>query len=120
MLTVDPFFTELRSREYSRLGAKGQASLDFTGAAPYADRQIDAHANRLKRSVFGNPQSENGPSRFSTDGINCARLAVLEFLHASPDEYAVCFTANTTAAIKLVAESSFRLRRLRSACLIRS
>jgi selenocysteine lyase/cysteine desulfurase len=105
MLTVDLFFAELRRSEYSRLDADGQAYLDFTGSALYADRQIDAHANRLKRSVFGNPHSENGPSRFSTDSIDQARAAVLDFLDASPDEYAVCFTANTSAAIKLVAES---------------
>jgi Selenocysteine lyase len=105
VLTVDPLFTELRRSEYSRLDAEGEAYLDFTGSALYADRQIDAHANRLKRCVFGNPHSENGPSRLSTTSIERARAAVLDFLDASPDEYSVCFTANTSAAIKLVAES---------------
>ncbi|MGH9420257.1 MAG: aminotransferase class V-fold PLP-dependent enzyme [Thermoanaerobaculia bacterium] len=105
MLTVDPLFTELRRSEYSRLDAEGEAYLDFTGSGLYANRQIDAHADRLKRFVFGNPHSENGPSLLSTDAIDRARQAVLDFLDASPDDYVVCFTANTSAAIKLVAES---------------
>jgi selenocysteine lyase/cysteine desulfurase len=105
VLTVDPVFTELRRTEYSRLDAEDEAYLDFTGSALYADRQVNAHADRLKRSVFGNPHSENGPSRLSTDAIDRARSAVLDFLDASPDDYAVCFTANTSAAIKLVGES---------------
>lgn len=105
MLTVEPFFTELRAAEYPRLDQVGEAYLDFTGSALYSNRQIDTHSSRLKTSVFGNPHSENGPSRASTDAIDRARAAVLDFLDASPDDYAVCFTANTSAAIKLVAES---------------
>jgi selenocysteine lyase/cysteine desulfurase len=105
MLTVDPFFAELRRSEYARLDAAGEAYLDFTGSALYSNRQIDAHSSRLKTSVFGNPHSENGPSRASTAVIDRARAAVLDFLDASPAKYAVVFTANTSAAIKLVAES---------------
>lgn len=105
MLTVDPFFSELRAAEYARLDQVGEAYLDFTGSALYSNRQIDTHLSRLKNSVFGNPHSENGPSRASTDAIDRARGAVLEFLDAAPDDYAVIFTANTSAAIKLVAES---------------
>ena len=105
MLTVEPFFAELRTAEYPRLDELGEAYLDFTGSALYTNRQIDAHSNRLKSSVFGNPHSENGPSRASTAAVDRARTAVLDFLDASPDDYAVVFTANTSAAIKLVAES---------------
>ncbi|HZK78125.1 MAG TPA: aminotransferase class V-fold PLP-dependent enzyme [Gemmatimonadaceae bacterium] len=105
MLTVDPFFVGLRDAEYHRLDVADEAYLDYTGSGLYSNRQIDAHLNRLKKSVFGNPHSENAPSRATTDAIDKARRQVLEFLDASPTEYAVCFTANTTAAIKLVAES---------------
>ena len=105
MLTVDPFFTELRANEYPRLDESGEAYLDFTGSALYTNRQVDTHSNRLKNSIFGNPHSENAPSRASTAAIDHARAVVLDFLGASPDDYTVCFTANTTAAIKLVAES---------------
>jgi selenocysteine lyase/cysteine desulfurase len=102
---VDQLFAALRRKEYSRLDAGGHAYLDYTGSALYADRQILEHTLQLRSAVFGNPHSENGPSLTSTALINQAKARVLSFLDASPDEYVVCFTANTTAAIKLVAES---------------
>jgi selenocysteine lyase/cysteine desulfurase len=98
-------FDDLREREYSRLDADNQAYLDFTGSALYADRQIVSHADRLRRSILGNPHSENGPSLVSTAIIKDAKAKLLRFLDASPEEYVVCFTANTSAAIRLVAES---------------
>jgi selenocysteine lyase/cysteine desulfurase len=98
-------FATLRSTEYSRLDRTSEAYLDFTGSALYPAGQITAHAERLRCGVFGNPHSENGASKRSTSIIEEARARVLSFLNASSDEYEVCFTANTTAAIKLVAES---------------
>jgi len=98
-------FDELREKEFARLDADNQAYLDFTGSGLYAERQITAHAERLKRSVFGNPHSENGPSMMSTAIINDAKARLLGFLDASREEYVVIFTANTSAAIRLVAES---------------
>jgi selenocysteine lyase/cysteine desulfurase len=71
----------------------------------YAERQVRAHAELLSRSVFGNPHSENPASRESTRIIEAARAQVLRFLDASAEDYAVIFTANASAAIKLVAES---------------
>ena len=99
------FFATLRSTEYSRLDRAKEAYLDFTGSALYADSQITAHAERMRQGIFGNPHSENGPSKLSTSVIEEARARVLSFLNASSDEYDVCFTANSTAAVKLVAES---------------
>ena len=99
------FFTQLRADEFSRLDADGHAYLDYTGSALYAERQVRAHAALLSRSVFGNPHSENPASLGSTRVIEKARAQVLQFLDAAPEEYAVIFTANASAAIKLVAES---------------
>ena len=99
------FFANLRDAEYARLDADNQAYLDFTGSALYARRQITAHAERLERTILGNPHSENGPSLVSTATINAAKKRLLEFLDAPESEYVVSFTANTSAAIRLVAES---------------
>ncbi len=99
----DTVFAELRKREYSRLDRLGEAYLDYTGSALYPESQVTRYAERLKGGLFGNPHSENGPSKQSTCLIEEARTRVLEFLDAPPD-YSVVFTANTTAAIKLVAE----------------
>jgi selenocysteine lyase/cysteine desulfurase len=102
---VDPLFGELRAREFSRLDRAGHAYLDYTGSALYAECQIRAVHEALLGGVFGNPHSESEPSRASASALEEARSLLLAHLDADPSEYVVCFTANTTAAIKLVAES---------------
>jgi selenocysteine lyase/cysteine desulfurase len=99
------FFAQLRGDEFARLDAGGHAYLDFTGSALYAERQVRAHAELLSQVVLGNPHSENPASRESTRLIEFARAQVLRFLDAPAEDYAVIFTANASAAIKLVAES---------------
>ncbi len=102
---VDSFFEELRWREFSRLERQRHAYLDYTGSALYADSQLRAHHELLSSSIFGNPHSDSAPSRLSTSVMDEARSLVLRFLDADPSTHDVIFTANTTAAIKLVAES---------------
>src|SRR5262249_18789782 len=67
--------------------------------------QLRAHADRLTRNAYGNPHSENAPSLRSTALVQEVRDAVLAFFGASPDEYAVIFTANATGACRLVGEA---------------
>ena len=98
-------FADLRRREFARLDDNDIAYLDYTGAALHADRQISRHSDDLRRTVLGNPHAESAPSLESTAVIDDARQRVLRFLDADPAEYEVIFTANCTAAIKLVAES---------------
>lgn len=98
------FFARLRADEYARLDATGAAYLDYAGSALYADSQLRAHHDQLRSDVFGNPHSEHGPSLASTAALDAARDLVLRHFGVSSATHAVCFTANTTAAIKLVAE----------------
>jgi selenocysteine lyase/cysteine desulfurase len=98
-------FADLRRREFGRLDAGGHAYLDYTGSALYADSQLRAHQDLLQRGVFGNPHSEHVPSRASSEVISAARHDLLRFFDVDETTHDVCFTANTTAAIKLVAES---------------
>jgi selenocysteine lyase/cysteine desulfurase len=101
-------FTEveaLRAREYARLDTLGHVYLDYTGAGLYAESQVREHAALLVGSVFGNPHSTNPTSQLATDCVEAARSAVLRFFNAPPDKYTVVFTANATAALKLVGES---------------
>jgi len=95
----------LRHAEYGRLDANGEVYLDYTGAGLYAESQLRAHHELLRTAVLGNPHSESGASRAATDHAERARAAILDFVGASPDEYAVVFTANASAALKLVGES---------------
>ncbi len=98
-------FEELRHREFSRLDERGIAYLDFTGSALYGASQVAAYSKQLMSGVFGNPHSEHGPSKASEADLEMARVATLAFFDADPDVYDVCFTANASMAIKLVAES---------------
>jgi selenocysteine lyase/cysteine desulfurase len=97
-------FEAFRAEEFGRLDAAGIAYLDYTAAALYGASQVRAHAARLE-GVFGNPHSEHRASRNSAEVMDAARAATLAFFDADPAVYEVCFTANATAAIKLVAES---------------
>jgi selenocysteine lyase/cysteine desulfurase len=101
----DGSFAELRRREYGRLDAGGHTYLDHTGGALHAACQIDAHARLLHEQVLGNPHSDNPTSRASTELVERTRRAVLEHFRAPDDEYLCIFTANASAALKLVAES---------------
>jgi len=95
----------LRAREFSRLTETGEAYLDYAGAALYGSSQLRDYQALLATGVFGNPHSEHRPSRDSTDAIEAARARVLRLFNVTTATHAVCFTANCTAAIKLVAES---------------
>jgi selenocysteine lyase/cysteine desulfurase len=109
MLTADPtsgtIFDELRHREFGRLDRHHQAYLDYTGSALYGESQLRSHREILDAGLFGNPHSESNPSRASSAFIDSARQELLEFLDVDSSTHEVCFTANATAAIKLVAES---------------
>jgi selenocysteine lyase/cysteine desulfurase len=95
----------LRVREYARLDALDQVYLDYSGGGLYAESQLREHQELLQTGVFGNPHSNSPTSRASTRLADAARDAVLAFFNASPDEYTVVFTANASAALKLVGEA---------------
>jgi selenocysteine lyase/cysteine desulfurase len=95
----------LRTREFARLDAAGLAYLDYTGAALYPASLVRRDARRLAARVLGNPHSEHAPSTASTDALNEARRLTLRLLDANPDDYDVVFTANATAAVRILAEA---------------
>ena len=99
------FFEDLRAREFARLDRAGIAYLDFAASGLHAASQAIAYAELLAEGVFGNPHSEHQPSCDSMAAIEAARALLLEAIGLSADDYAICFTANTSAAIKLVAEA---------------
>lgn len=103
MLKALESFAELRAREFGRLG--DHAYLDYTGSALYAECQLRAHHALLEGGLFGNPHSDSAPSRASSEIVAKARRRALDFFDVDESTHDLCFTANTTAAIKLVAES---------------
>jgi molybdenum cofactor sulfurtransferase len=96
---------DLRRSGFARLDAGGHVYLDYTGAGLYAESQLNKHLDLLRANVFGNPHSLNPTSAAMTDLVEQARESVLEFFHASPEEYVAIFTPNATGALRIVGEA---------------
>jgi selenocysteine lyase/cysteine desulfurase len=94
----------LRASDYARLDAGGHVYLDFTGGGIAAESQIREHAEMIAGQVFGNPHSGSPTSMATTTLVERARRTVLEYFNGVGD-YTAVFTANATAALKLVGES---------------
>jgi len=95
----------LRATEYGRLDRGGHVYLDYTGGGLYAESQLREHVALLSNEVFGNPHSKNLTSMAMTERVEQVRSSVLKYFNASPDEYIVIFTQNSTGALKLIGES---------------
>jgi len=96
---------KLRATEYARLDRQGHVYLDYTGGGLYAESQLRDHMILLRGGIFGNPHSKNLTSLAMTHLVERARDYVLRYFNASPDEYMVIFTQNSTGALKLIGES---------------
>ena len=58
----------------------------------------------LEKNIFGNPHSHSPSSVLSTQRVELARSEALAFFQADPAHFDLVFVANSTSAIKLVAE----------------
>jgi len=96
---------DLRARDYPLLDATGHVYLDYTAANLIPQSLVARHTALLRDHLLGNPHSSNPSSALTTTFVDQARLSVLEFFNADPDEYVVIFTGNATQALKLVGES---------------
>lgn len=96
---------ELRATEYRRLEECGQVYLDYTGGSLYAESQLQKHFELLRSSVLGNPHSASPASVAMTEHVERTRRFILSHFNARPEDYTLIFTANATAALKLVGES---------------
>ncbi|WEW59498.1 molybdenum cofactor sulfurase family protein [Emydomyces testavorans] len=93
----------IRKREFPLL--KDTTYLDHGGATLYAKSLIGDFSRELVSNLFGNPHSASASSQLSTQRVDDARLKLLHFFNADPDEFDIVFVANATAAIKLVTEA---------------
>jgi molybdenum cofactor sulfurtransferase len=101
----DGTFAELRRSEYGRLDDGDHVYLDYTGGGLHGASQVDAHAELLRTLVLGNPHSTNPTSLSATELVDQTRRVVCEFFNAPPEDYLCVFTANASAALRLVGES---------------
>ncbi len=100
-----PELDEFRSQELARLDLAGHRYFDYTGSGLYAESQIHRHAERLLTHTYGNPHSHNPTSTPATVLVDEARERVLSWFGADDGDHDCVFTANASAAIKLVAEA---------------
>ncbi|KAL2862822.1 pyridoxal phosphate-dependent transferase [Aspergillus lucknowensis] len=93
---------QLRHEEYPSL--EDVIYLDHAGSTVYARSMIQSYASDLQANLYGNPHSDNTPSRISGARVDEIRVQLLRFFGADPSGFDIIFTANATASIKLVGE----------------
>ncbi|KAJ3045695.1 hypothetical protein HDV00_007821 [Rhizophlyctis rosea] len=91
----------LRPSEYPHL--TGQTYLDHAGTTIHAKSVVEGHYADLMANLLGNPHSAGSPaSMLTTERVDAVRRRVLS---VDSTEFSVIFTANATAAVKLIGES---------------
>jgi selenocysteine lyase/cysteine desulfurase len=98
-------FAALRAREFARLDLRGDTYVDYTGSGLPARSQVERHRALLDAELIGNPHSHNPASIRATELVEQARADVLRFFGVDATTQTVVFTANASAAAKLVAEA---------------
>ena len=83
----------------------GITYLDHAGTTPYPASLIQRFAADLTSHLLGNPHSSSPSSERTTRRVEQVRSRILSFVRADPEHFDVVFTANATAAIKLVVDA---------------
>jgi len=97
------YIEDMRRVQYPML--KDATYLDHAGTTLYSKALMDRFHSDMMGGLFGNPHSASPSSQLSTQLVEETRLQLLRFFNADPTEYDLVFTANATAAIKLVMEA---------------
>ncbi len=82
----------------------GTTYLDHAGTTPFPRSLMQTFSKDMISNLFGNPHSHCSASSLSTVRVEAVRSRILKFFRASPEHFDVVFTANATAAVKLVVE----------------
>ncbi|KAK5113863.1 hypothetical protein LTR85_010396 [Meristemomyces frigidus] len=97
------YIEHMRREQYLML--KDAIYLDHAGTTLYSKRLMESFQAEMMSSLFGNPHSASPSSLRSTQMVEDVRLELLRYFHADPEHFDLVFTANATAAIKLVMEA---------------
>ncbi|OAL03726.1 PLP-dependent transferase [Phaeosphaeriaceae sp. SRC1lsM3a] len=92
----------MRKVEYPML--KGKAYLDHGGTTLASKSLMKDFTREMETTLLANPHSDASNPSASSLIVAETRLKVLSFFNADPEHFDVVFTANATAAIKLVTE----------------
>lgn len=99
----DEYIERMREHEYPML--KDAVYLDHAGTTLYSKTLMDRFHHDMMANLYGNPHSASLSSQRSTLEVEDVRIRLLQFFHADPEHFDFVFTANATAAIKLVGEA---------------
>jgi molybdenum cofactor sulfurtransferase len=99
-MAYNNYIEDMRETQYPML--KDATYLDHAGTTLYSKALMERFHADMMDNLYGNPHSASPSSQQSTQSVEDARLELLRFLKADPEEYDLVFTANATAAIKLV------------------
>ncbi|KAH8657501.1 pyridoxal phosphate-dependent transferase [Tricladium varicosporioides] len=91
-----------RDEEYPMM--RGKVYLDHGGTTIYAKSLIEKISKKMISNLYGNPHSASDPAHLSGSEVDRIREEALRFFGADPEHFDLIFTANATAAIKLVEE----------------
>lgn len=83
---------------------EGITYLDHGGTTLASRSLMDSFCTQMKASILSNPHSDASKPSFSALMVEQTRQKVLRLFSADPEHWDVVFTANATAAIKLVME----------------
>ncbi|KAK0119136.1 hypothetical protein ONS95_007998 [Cadophora gregata] len=92
-----------RNEEYPML--KDAIYLDHAGTTLYSKSLMEKFMSDMMSNLYGNPHSASPSSQLSTNRIEDIRLKLLRFFNADPALFDIVFTANATAAIKIVMDA---------------
>jgi selenocysteine lyase/cysteine desulfurase len=93
---------QIREEEYPQL--KNEVYLDHTGATTFAKSAVVNFTDEILSNLYGNPHSQSPSSMASSKRVEEVRNRILRHFGTNENDYSVVFTANATAAIKLVGE----------------
>jgi molybdenum cofactor sulfurtransferase len=78
--------------------------LDHGGTTLAPKTLLESFCGEMQRTLLANPHSDSANPSVTAVMVEQTRLAVLNMFNADPAHFDVVFTANATAAMKLVTE----------------
>ncbi|EMC91381.1 hypothetical protein BAUCODRAFT_39552 [Baudoinia panamericana UAMH 10762] len=99
----DAYVEKMRQDEYPMIA--DALYLDHAGTTVYSKRLMERFHRDMMANLLGNPHSASQSSQHATQLIDSVRSKLLHLCNADPAYFDVVFTANATAAIKLVMEA---------------
>lgn len=116
----------IRAREYPQLSVSDHVSLDYIGVGLFSQSQVKSHQSSIIPFPYESPPPSDDQAGFPLFGItfksvslksqllhggegsameSAIKKRIMDFLNISQSDYSMVFTANRSAAFKLVAES---------------